>query len=170
MHEWTCHEIAQRVRAGDVSAEEVVAHHLDRIEARGELNAQRRYLGAATTTDPGARDAMTLAAEGELNVASEDGIEVSAHEHGGETLDPRSRRHDVARAIDARVTQAERSQPGREPLAAFALVPCRRRDLRHRNLRGDRRRVARRDPRVRRCERTVRSKRSGISAGYCGHE
>ena len=39
MHEWTCHEIAQRVRAGDVSAEEVVAHHLDRIEARGELNA-----------------------------------------------------------------------------------------------------------------------------------
>ena len=39
MHEWTCHEIAERVRAGDVSAEEVVAHHLDRIEARAELNA-----------------------------------------------------------------------------------------------------------------------------------
>ena len=39
MHEWTCHEISRRVRAGDVSAEEVVAHHLDRIEARGELNA-----------------------------------------------------------------------------------------------------------------------------------
>ena len=39
MHEWSCHEIAQRVRAGDVSAEEVVAHHLDRIEARGDLNA-----------------------------------------------------------------------------------------------------------------------------------
>jgi aspartyl-tRNA(Asn)/glutamyl-tRNA(Gln) amidotransferase subunit A len=39
MHDWTCHEIAQRVRTGDVSAEEVVAHHLDRIEARPELNA-----------------------------------------------------------------------------------------------------------------------------------
>ena len=39
MHEWTCHQIAERVRAGDVSAEEVVAHHLDRIEARAELNA-----------------------------------------------------------------------------------------------------------------------------------
>ena len=39
MHEWSCHEIAERVRAGDVSAEEVVAHHLDRSEARGELNA-----------------------------------------------------------------------------------------------------------------------------------
>jgi aspartyl-tRNA(Asn)/glutamyl-tRNA(Gln) amidotransferase subunit A len=39
MHEWSCHEIAQKVRAGDVSAEEVVAHHLDRIEAHTELNA-----------------------------------------------------------------------------------------------------------------------------------
>jgi len=52
MHDWTCHEIAQRVRAADVSAEEVVAHHLDRIEARPELNAfitvdRERALGAA---------------------------------------------------------------------------------------------------------------------------
>lgn len=39
MHEWTCEEIARRVRGGDVSAEEVVAHHLDRIEGRPELNA-----------------------------------------------------------------------------------------------------------------------------------
>jgi Asp-tRNA(Asn)/Glu-tRNA(Gln) amidotransferase A subunit family amidase len=39
MHEWSCQEIARRVRAGDVSAEEVVAHHLDRIEARADLNA-----------------------------------------------------------------------------------------------------------------------------------
>jgi aspartyl-tRNA(Asn)/glutamyl-tRNA(Gln) amidotransferase subunit A len=39
MHEWSCQEIARRVRDGDVSAEEVVAHHLDRIEARPELNA-----------------------------------------------------------------------------------------------------------------------------------
>ena len=39
MHEWSCHEIAARVRAGDVSAEEIVTHHLDRIEARSELNA-----------------------------------------------------------------------------------------------------------------------------------
>ena len=39
MHAWTCHEIARSVRAGDVSAEEVVAHHCDRIEARPDLNA-----------------------------------------------------------------------------------------------------------------------------------
>ena len=39
MHGWSCHEIARRVRGGDVSAEEVVAHHLDRIEARADLNA-----------------------------------------------------------------------------------------------------------------------------------
>lgn len=39
MHDWSCHQIAARVRAGEVSAEEVVAHHLDRIEERAELNA-----------------------------------------------------------------------------------------------------------------------------------
>jgi len=39
MHQWTCHEIAHRVRSGEVAAEEIVAHHLDRIEERRELNA-----------------------------------------------------------------------------------------------------------------------------------
>jgi aspartyl-tRNA(Asn)/glutamyl-tRNA(Gln) amidotransferase subunit A len=39
MHEWSALEIAQRVGAGEVAAEEVVAHHLDRIESRPELNA-----------------------------------------------------------------------------------------------------------------------------------
>ena len=39
MHDWSCGEIASRVRAGEVSAEEVVSHSLARIESRPELNA-----------------------------------------------------------------------------------------------------------------------------------
>ena len=39
MHDWSCGEIASRVRAGDVSAEEVISHSLARIESRPELNA-----------------------------------------------------------------------------------------------------------------------------------
>lgn len=37
-HDWSCFEIAAAVRDGDVSAEEVVQHHLDRIEERSDLN------------------------------------------------------------------------------------------------------------------------------------
>jgi aspartyl-tRNA(Asn)/glutamyl-tRNA(Gln) amidotransferase subunit A len=61
MHEWTCHEIALRVRAGDVSAEEVVAHHLDRIEARPELNAF-----ITVDRERALADARSLAGEGRL--------------------------------------------------------------------------------------------------------
>ena len=61
MHDWTCHEIAQRVRAGDVSAEEVVAHHLDRIEARPELNAF-----ITTDRERALLDARSLAPQGRL--------------------------------------------------------------------------------------------------------
>ena len=39
LHDWSCFEIAAAVRDGDVSAEEVTQHHLDRIEARSDLNA-----------------------------------------------------------------------------------------------------------------------------------
>ena len=38
-HDWSCQEIAARVRAGDVSPREVVAHHLARIADHGQLNA-----------------------------------------------------------------------------------------------------------------------------------
>jgi aspartyl-tRNA(Asn)/glutamyl-tRNA(Gln) amidotransferase subunit A len=38
LHEWTCMEIAAAVRDGDVSAEEVTRHHLERIDERPELN------------------------------------------------------------------------------------------------------------------------------------
>ncbi|MDX6539550.1 MAG: hypothetical protein QOI71_1160 [Gaiellales bacterium] len=61
MHEWTCHEISRRVRAGDISAEEVVAHHLDRIEARGELNAF-----VTVARERALLDARSLAREGRL--------------------------------------------------------------------------------------------------------
>lgn len=39
LHDWSCFEIAAAVRDGDVSAEEVTAHHLARIEQRADLNA-----------------------------------------------------------------------------------------------------------------------------------
>ncbi len=39
LHDWSCFEIAAAVRDGDVSAEEVTQHHLDRIEERSDLNA-----------------------------------------------------------------------------------------------------------------------------------
>lgn len=39
LHDWSCFEIAAAVRDGDVSAEEVTAHHLTRIEERSDLNA-----------------------------------------------------------------------------------------------------------------------------------
>lgn len=39
LHDWSCFEIAAAVRDGDVSAEEVTRHHLDRIEERADLNA-----------------------------------------------------------------------------------------------------------------------------------
>ena len=39
LHDWSCFEIAAAVRDGDVSAEEVTAHHLARIEERSNLNA-----------------------------------------------------------------------------------------------------------------------------------
>lgn len=39
LHDWSCFEIAAAVRGGDVSPEEVVEHHLRRIEERAELNA-----------------------------------------------------------------------------------------------------------------------------------
>ena len=61
MHEWSCHEIAQRVRAGDVSAEEVVAHHLDRGEERGELNAF-----ITTDRERSLADARALAGQGRM--------------------------------------------------------------------------------------------------------
>ena len=38
LHDWSCFEIAAAVRDGDVSAEEVTQHHLDRIEERSDLN------------------------------------------------------------------------------------------------------------------------------------
>jgi aspartyl-tRNA(Asn)/glutamyl-tRNA(Gln) amidotransferase subunit A len=38
-HDWSCLEIAARVRSGDVSAREVVAHHLERIAGHAHLNA-----------------------------------------------------------------------------------------------------------------------------------
>jgi aspartyl-tRNA(Asn)/glutamyl-tRNA(Gln) amidotransferase subunit A len=63
MHEWTCQEIAQRVRDGDVSAEEVVAHHLDRIEARPELNAF-----VTVDRERALLDARSLARQGRLGV------------------------------------------------------------------------------------------------------
>ena len=61
MHNWTCLEIARRVRAGDVSAEEVVAHHLNRIEARPELNAF-----ITVDRERSLADARSLAREGRL--------------------------------------------------------------------------------------------------------
>jgi len=61
MHEWSCHEIAKRVRGGEVSAEEVVAHHLDRIEARPELNAF-----ITVDRERALEDARSLAREGRL--------------------------------------------------------------------------------------------------------
>jgi hypothetical protein len=141
-------------------------------QASVDLLGDREHGRESTTIVAYARTgyAITVAPEGELNVSGEDSIEVGAHEHGSEILEPRSRRHDVARAIDARTSKAERAQTGREPLAAFALVASWRRYLRDGNLRGYRRRVACRDPRVRQSERTMRSERSGISAGDCGHE
>jgi Asp-tRNA(Asn)/Glu-tRNA(Gln) amidotransferase A subunit family amidase len=39
LHDWSCLEIAAAVQRGDVSAEEVTRHHLERIEARADLNA-----------------------------------------------------------------------------------------------------------------------------------
>ena len=39
LHDWSCFEIAAAVRDGDLSAEEVTQHHLDRIEERSDLNA-----------------------------------------------------------------------------------------------------------------------------------
>ena len=39
LHDWSCFEIAAAVQSGDVSAEEVTRHHLDRIEERADLNA-----------------------------------------------------------------------------------------------------------------------------------
>ncbi len=39
LHDWSCFEIAAAVRDGDLSAEEVTAHHLARIEDRADLNA-----------------------------------------------------------------------------------------------------------------------------------
>ena len=39
LHDWSCFEIAAAVRDGDLSAEEVTAHHLARIEERSDLNA-----------------------------------------------------------------------------------------------------------------------------------
>ena len=39
LHDWSCVEIAAAVRGGDVSAEEVTAHHLARIDERADLNA-----------------------------------------------------------------------------------------------------------------------------------
>ncbi len=39
LHEWTCIQIASAVRTGDVSAGEVVEHHLERIARAGHLNA-----------------------------------------------------------------------------------------------------------------------------------
>jgi aspartyl-tRNA(Asn)/glutamyl-tRNA(Gln) amidotransferase subunit A len=63
MHEWTCHQIAARVRAGDVSAEEVVEHHLDRIEARGDLNAF-----ITVDRERALLDARSLARQGRLGV------------------------------------------------------------------------------------------------------
>jgi aspartyl-tRNA(Asn)/glutamyl-tRNA(Gln) amidotransferase subunit A len=38
LHDWSCFEIAAAVRDGNVSAEEVTQHHLDRIEERSDLN------------------------------------------------------------------------------------------------------------------------------------
>ncbi|HET6173354.1 MAG TPA: amidase [Gaiellales bacterium] len=61
MHEWSAHEIARRVGAGEVSAEEVVAHHLDRIEARSELNAF-----ITVDRERSLADARSLAREGRL--------------------------------------------------------------------------------------------------------
>jgi len=61
MHEWSCHEIAKRVRGGEVSAEEVVAHHLDRIEARPELNAF-----ITVDRERALEDARSLARKGRL--------------------------------------------------------------------------------------------------------
>ena len=39
LHDWSCFEIAAAVNDGDVSAEEVTQHHLDRIEERSDMNA-----------------------------------------------------------------------------------------------------------------------------------
>lgn len=39
LHDWSCFEIAAAVRNGDVAPEEVVEHHLRRIEERSDLNA-----------------------------------------------------------------------------------------------------------------------------------
>ena len=39
LHDWSCFEIAAAVQCGDVSAEEVTRHHLERIEDRADLNA-----------------------------------------------------------------------------------------------------------------------------------
>ncbi|MDP9257674.1 MAG: amidase [Actinomycetota bacterium] len=61
MHEWSCHEIARHVRVGDVSAEEIVTHHLDRIEARGDLNAF-----VTVDRERALLDARSLARQGRL--------------------------------------------------------------------------------------------------------
>ena len=61
MHDWSALEIAQRVGAGEVAAEEVVAHHLDRIESRPELNAF-----ITVDRERSLADARSLARQGRL--------------------------------------------------------------------------------------------------------
>jgi Asp-tRNA(Asn)/Glu-tRNA(Gln) amidotransferase A subunit family amidase len=51
LHDWSCFEIAAAVRDGDVSAEEVTRHHLDRIEERADLNALIAVMGEQALAD-----------------------------------------------------------------------------------------------------------------------
>ena len=55
LHDWSCFEIAAAVGSGDVSAEEVTRHHLDRIEERADLNAF-----ITVTAEQALADARTL--------------------------------------------------------------------------------------------------------------
>jgi hypothetical protein len=137
-----------------------------------DLLCDREHRGETATVvaDARAYHAIAIMPERELHVAREDRVEVRTHEHRPRVVQPGPHRDDVSRTIQAHVTQAEPAQSGGDPFAAVAFFTSRRGDLRNRDLRPHRRRITRRDPRVRRCERPVCPERSGVGEGRCGHE